>query len=110
MNSLAEFGCRAAQVENVDFETPARVEGFTRDLDQTPRLRHFAWTGVLGAGRAIDDEDSRRSGRIIVATLGGVDGIARDQPVGRNFVVGIGEAGTGLAGDRRLPTVFICIP
>ena len=110
MNGLAELRRRAAQVENVDFESGARLEGLSRDLDQAPRLRHFAGTRVLGAGRAIDDEDARGACRIIMTTSGVVDGIARGQPVDRNLIVGIGETGAGLAGDRRLSTVVIGVP
>ena len=45
-----------------------------------------------------------------MTTSGVVDGIARGQPVDRNLIVGIGETGAGLAGDRRLSTVVIGIP
>ena len=58
---------------------------------------------MLGAGRAIDDEDARSACRIIMMTAGVVDGIARGQPIDRNLIVGIGEAGASFAGDRRLP-------
>jgi hypothetical protein len=110
MNDLAELRCRAAQVEDVDVETGAGLDGLVCDLDQPPGLRHFAGTSVLGARRAIDEEDARRSRPIIVKTFGGVDGIAGGQPVDRDVVVGVGEAGTGLAGGRRLATVVIGIP
>ena len=110
MNGLAELRRRAAQVENVDFETRSRLEGIVRDLDQAPRLRHFAGTRVLGARRAIDDEDARRSRGVIMTTAGVVDGVARGQPIDRDLIVGIGEAGAGLAGDRRLSAVVIGIP
>src|SRR6478672_6552624 len=74
MNGLAELRRRAAEVENVDFETRSRLEGVVRDLDQAPRLRHFAGTGVLGARRAVDDEDTRRSRGVVMTTPGVVDG------------------------------------
>ncbi len=45
-----------------------------------------------------------------MTTAGVVDGIARGQPIDRDLIVGIGEAGAGLAGDRRLPAVVIGIP
>jgi len=47
-----------------------------------------------------------RSGHIIVTTLGRYDGITRSQPIGREIVVGISEAGAGLAGAGafRLPS------
>src|SRR3954465_14066407 len=70
MNGLAELRRRAAQVEHVDFESGTRIEGLSRDLDQAPRLRHFARTCVLGGGRAIDDEEARSACRIIMTTAG----------------------------------------
>jgi len=47
-----------------------------------------------------------RSGHIIVTTFGRYDGITRSQPIGREIVVGISEAGAGLAGAGafRLPS------
>ena len=110
MDRLAELRCGAAEVEDFDFESGVRHEGLVGDLDQTPGLRHFAGTSVLGARRAIDDEDARRSRRIIVTTFGGFDGVVCVHPIDGDVVVGVGKAGAGLAGDRRLSTVVIGIP
>jgi hypothetical protein len=65
---------------------------------------------VLGARRAIDEQDARRLGGIVVVSLCLRDRVARGEPVDGEIVVRIGKARSGLARMRRLAAVGIRIP
>ena len=64
---------------------------------QPPGLRHLARTCVLGARRAVDQEDARRPVRVLVPAFGFLNRVARREPVGREIVIRIGEFRPGLS-------------
>ena len=49
-------------------------------------------------------------GRIVVAPLRFKDGLARGEPVHRDFVLRIGKAGPGLAGQRGFSRMAVGVP
>ena len=65
---------------------------------------------MLAARRAVDDEHARLGGRIVVAPLRFKNGLARGQPVHRDFVFRIGETRAGLARMRGLSRMAVGIP
>ena len=89
---------------------PAGLEHLAARFDQPPALRHLARTGVLGARRAVDEQDARGLGGIFVASLRFGDRVARGEPVDRKIIIGIGKARPRLARMRRLAAVRIGIP
>jgi hypothetical protein len=80
MNLPAEFRRQPRQVEKVDCKSHLGEYRFG-ELDQPPRLRHLAGTGMFAARGAVDDEDARLCGRIIMAPLRFKNGLARREPI-----------------------------
>ena len=109
MNLPAEFRRQTGQVENVDRKSHLD-EYRLGELGEPPCLRHLAGTGVLAARRAIDDEHARLRGCIVVLPLGFKNSLARGEPVHRDFIVRIGEAGSGLLGQRGLSRMAVGVP
>src|SRR4029450_7212869 len=66
--------------------------------------------GPARRGRAADAEDAQRRRRIALAPLRCRDGITGGDPIQRQLVVGIGMAGAGLAGARRLAVAVVRLP
>ena len=109
MNLPAVFRHEPRQVENVDRKSHFEKH-WLGELHQPPALRHLAGAGMLAARRAVDDEHARLRGRIVVAPLRLKNGFARRQPVYRDFVFRIGEAGSRLVRQRRLSRMAVGIP
>src|SRR5689334_6633593 len=101
MNLLAELRLGAGQIENVDRKA-ALAKHRLGQRHQAPGLRHLAGTGVLAASRAVDDEDAWLPRGVVMPPLRRLDRLARPEPVDGDIVAGIGEAGPGLARQRRL--------
>ena len=80
------------------------------DLDQPPRLGHLARAGVLAAGRAVDEQDAARTGRIVMPHLGFVDRGLGIDPIGRKLMGGVGVARAGRPGVRRLALICVGVP
>jgi hypothetical protein len=106
---LAEFGRKATEIKNIQRESHLHEHGFGQ-FDQPPAFRHFARTGMFVARGAVDQQHAWDSIGVVVTLLRGDDGLTRREPVDRNVVIRIGEAGAGLACQRRFSRVAVAIP
>ena len=94
---LAIFAGEPGEVEDLDLD-PVDAANLRRDLGQPPALRHLAGAGMLGARRAVYDEDAGRlrPGPHIPPEPWSIASCAAIQSIGE-VVIGIGEARPGLA-------------
>ena len=110
MDAASIFGGEPRQVEHFNLNVASGRDHLARDLDETPRLRHLARTGVLGAGRAVDQEDAQGEALVLVTGLGRLHRLMRVVPVDGEIVVRVGEVRAGLAGARALARMRIGVP
>src|SRR5262245_2751974 len=103
------FRGEPAQVEHLDRNTRRSSEYLARDFEQAIRLRHFTRTGVLAAGRTVDQQNGG-SVAVRVAALRIGDRRARRPPVDRKIIVWIGKFVARLARARSLATVLVGVP
>jgi hypothetical protein len=92
------FRRQAAQVENRDLDVGRSGEHFARDFDEAIGFGHLAGTGVLAAGRAIDQENGRRAALVVTALRIRYCG-ARVQPIDRQLMLGSANS---------LPALRVC--
>ena len=90
--------------------TPFAREDISRRSRQPIGLGHFAGAGVLGARRAVDQQDARRAVGVVMPRLGRVDRMAarrssrrRDRNRGR-------RTRPGLAGERAFAAIVVGVP
>ena len=104
------FGREAVELEHLDGKVRVRGEHFSSDLGEAIALGHFARACVLASRRTADQENARRSLRIVVAKPCRRDRRARREPIHGDVVVGIVKALTGLARARALAMMAVGFP
>src|ERR1700704_1617572 len=109
MDVASVFRGKATQVQELNVDTGRRGKYLAGNLDKAIRLRHFTGTGVLAAGRGVDQEDGRPA-PIGMAGVRRADRGPRRESILRQIIVGIGEFRAGLAGARALAMMRIGIP
>jgi hypothetical protein len=77
MDLAAIFGSNATKVENIDAYQRALLQQRPRRLDHAETLGDFARTGMLAAGRAVDEEQPIWPVLIIVPAPSLVNGLAQ---------------------------------
>ena len=68
VNMPPVFRCQAAQVQHLDRDIGCGGKHVARNLEKTIRLRHFTWTRMLAARRAIDQQNGWLAA-LVVPTL-----------------------------------------
>ena len=91
---------------------PSRFQHFAApSCGQAVGLGDLARAGAVVARRAVDQQDARRRGRVLLARLRRPAAASRVcLPLDRQVVVGIGEAGAGLVRHRRLVRGLVVFP
>src|SRR5215471_21040580 len=106
MDMAAVLRGDAAEIEHLDLEIALRRKDLAGDLEQAPALGHLAWTGLVIARRAVDQQHARLGGCRLLLFLGAQNGLARLGPFDGKLIRRIGIAGAGWAGSRR-PAIFV---
>ena len=99
MDVTAVFRGQPREIKKLDPRSSAN-EDFSGDLGQSKAFRHFAGARMFRARGAVDQQDLRRPGTVLIVLLRGVDGLMRREPINGEIIVGIGESRSGLAGVR----------
>src|SRR5205809_7728614 len=90
INDATELGAQVAEIEEVDLEAGLFFDDFARDGGDAECLRHFAWAGLVGPGRAADEKNAGRRTQIFELFLSDVDSFAGFEPFNRELVLRIG--------------------
>ena len=109
MDVASVLRCEPAEVEQLDRDAGRGSEYLAGDLDQAIGFRHFTRTGVLAAGRTVDQQNGW-SAAVGVTALRVRNRRASRQPVDRKIIIGIGKFVACLAGPWSFATVLIGVP
>ena len=69
VNPASVFRGQPRQVEHIHRQPALVLDRRARERDQAEALRHLTRTGMLASRRAVDEENARRNGRILIAAL-----------------------------------------
>src|SRR5436305_6890314 len=78
------------EINAVGFNSLCACKNLLRYFDEPEALGHFPWTGMLGTGRAVDEKDRGRTGRVLMPLLGRFHRLVSRNPIDGQIVVRIG--------------------
>jgi hypothetical protein len=110
MDLLTRLGGKPAQIEHLALHGSFAGDDLTSAFQQPVGLGHLAGTGVLAAGRRVDEENPRRQGSVRMSGGRVPDRIACFEPIERKLIGRIGELAAGGLRFRRLSVLPVAVP
>jgi hypothetical protein len=110
MDLLTILGGKPAQIEHLALHGSFAGDDLTSAFQQPVGLGHLAGTGVLAAGRRVDEENPRRQGSVRMSGGRVPDRIACFEPIERKLIGRIGELAAGGLRFRRLSVLPVAVP